>query len=101
MITAPNGKRLGRLDPNAAAEAKLLGLSPVAIYCDEPLCPGDGERFWAFLPVVPRPGETMNLEDGTECRVQDVWHTLNASGPGGTKSATTYVYVLRTSASRK
>lgn len=57
---------------------------PVNIICNEPSAQvGDptGVSFIAFVEFLPRPGDRLVLDDGTDCTVQRVhWKTAHIPG---------------------
>ena len=72
-----------KIDPQALAEGKRLGLIPIQVVCDERTAKvGDigGVSFFAFVKFIPRIGETLLLEDGKTCRVYDVIHKVVTTG---------------------
>jgi hypothetical protein len=87
-----------KLDPEALARARHLGLHPIHIICDEPGAkPGEhtAVTFLAFVAFVPQVGEIIKLEDGKSCQVHKVVHKQLKDHASGLISLTPNVHAVQ------
>ncbi|HWE95765.1 MAG TPA: hypothetical protein VG269_17505 [Tepidisphaeraceae bacterium] len=69
--------RVESFDLRQLAEGKKLGLQPLHVICyDHEMNRGtsEGVSLIVFVRFVPRVGESICLEDGTLCEVEEVYH---------------------------
>lgn len=72
------------------AQARKLGLHPIRflVRAKQPFNPPPGfsptgeRNFWGFSATTPRPGESLTLEDGIECKVLEVRHAMGPAKLG-------------------
>src|SRR5690349_13939548 len=72
-------------NPEGDALARSMGLRQISVICDEPGAKvGDpsGVQFIAYVDFIPQIGETIILQDGTQCNVTRVFHRV-AKAMGG------------------
>jgi len=84
------------IDPDALLEAAEFGMRPIHVICeDEGAKDGDlnGVSFVVYVHFVPRPGESIQIEDGTHFRVKNIQYRV--SNHNGYKGLVANVYAVK------
>lgn len=87
-----NPDEVPEFDPVALRSAAATGYRPILIRCDNPNEENEGVTFWSFAYFVPRIGETIILENDSQCRVEDV--IFHIKTVDGVATMFPYVYAL-------
>jgi len=85
MAAKYDPNEIPKVNPSHMHEAKLLGLFPINVICNELDSTDDewaGVIFIAYVSRVPAIGETIDLENGKRCRVTEVSHRVARVGEG-------------------
>ncbi len=83
------------------AQARKLGLHPIRflVRAKQPFNPPPGfsptgeRNFWGFAATIPRPDESLTLDDGIECKVLEVRHAVSNAKLGAVGVMTSPVVV--------